>query len=130
VGRVSILTLPSVAPLAKPRVSMVITVKDWEKKDTPSWSARESALGRRTGDPRALKKAVSPRRRQLLHARGVDYEAIREAIKTDWRREIRPRRSTITQQVQEPLPDTREDADPESEGDRLARRWTTHYRNR
>ena len=108
---VSILTLPSVAPLAKPDVSMTITVKDWQGKDhsfvvgprNPRWTPY-GAL------PAALKKAVVASEDANFYAHeGVDYEAIREAIKADLRKGRFVRGgSTITQQVAKNLFLTRE----------------------
>jgi len=98
----SLLFLPSVLPLRKPGFSFVITVKDWHGKDHPF------VVGPRNRDwtpigaiPPSLKKAViaAEDARFLAHD-GVDYEAIREAIKTDIRegRFVRGG-STITQQL-------------------------------
>jgi len=99
---ISILTLPSVAFLANPRVSMVITVKDWERKDhafvvgprNPRWTPFDAV-------PPALKKAVVASEDANFYSHeGVDYEAIREAIKTDFRKGKFVRGgSTITQQL-------------------------------
>lgn len=107
----SILTLPSVAPLAKPRVSIVITVKDWERKDhpfvvgprNPRWTPLEAI-------PSALKKAVVASEDANFYSHeGVDYEAIREAIRTDLRKwKFVHGGSTITQQVAKNLFLTRE----------------------
>ncbi len=108
---VSILTLPSVAFLAKPGVSMTITVKDWNRKDhtfvvgprNPYWTPYGAI-------PQALKKAVVASEDANFYSHdGVDYEAIQEAIKTDWRRGKFVRGgSTITQQVAKNLFLTRE----------------------
>jgi len=108
---VSILTLPSVAPLAKPGVSMTITVKDWQRKAhsfvvgprNPRWTPY-GAL------PAALKKAVVASEDANFYSHeGVDYEAIREAIKTDLRKgKFVHGGSTITQQVAKNLFLTRE----------------------
>ena len=108
---VSILALPSVAPLAKPGVSMVITVKDWERKDhpfvvgprNPHWTPYNAL-------PAALKKAVVASEDANFYSHeGVDYEAIREAIKADLRKGRFVRGgSTITQQVAKNLFLTRE----------------------
>jgi monofunctional biosynthetic peptidoglycan transglycosylase len=108
---VSILTLPPVAVLAKRGVSIVITVKDWERKDhpfvlgpgNPNWTPY-GAL------PPALKKAVVASEDANFYTHeGVDYEAIREAIKTDLRKGKFVRGgSTITQQVAKNLYLTRE----------------------
>jgi monofunctional biosynthetic peptidoglycan transglycosylase len=108
---VSILTLPSVAFLANPGVSIVITVKDWARKDhpfvvgprNPGWTPY-GAL------PPALKKAVVASEDANFYSHeGVDYEAIRDAIKTDLRKGKFVRGgSTITQQVAKNLFLTRE----------------------
>jgi len=108
---VSILTLPSVARLAKPGVSMVITVKDWNRKDhpfvvgpgNPHWTPYGAI-------PPALKKAVvASEDANFFTHDGVDYEAIGEAIKADLRKGKFVRGgSTITQQVAKNLFLTRE----------------------
>ncbi len=108
---VSILLLPSVAPLAKPRVSIVITVKDWERKGHPfvvgPRNPRWTPLG---AVPSALKKAVVAAEDANFYTHeGVDYEAIREAIRTDLRKGKFVRGgSTITQQLAKNLFLTRE----------------------
>jgi monofunctional biosynthetic peptidoglycan transglycosylase len=99
---VSILTLPPVAPLAKPRVSMVITVKDWQKKDHPFVVGPRNPRWTPYGAiPAALKKAVVASEDAHFYSHeGVDYEAIREAIKADWRKgKFVHGGSTITQQL-------------------------------
>jgi monofunctional biosynthetic peptidoglycan transglycosylase len=108
---VSILTLPPVAPLAKPGASMTITVKDWHRKDhrfvvgprNPRWTPYGAI-------PAALKKAVVAAEDAHFYAHdGVDYEAIGEAIKTDWRKgKFVHGGSTITQQLAKNLFLTRE----------------------
>jgi monofunctional biosynthetic peptidoglycan transglycosylase len=108
---VSILTLPSVAFLAKPDVSMTITVKDWHRKDhtfvvgprNPRWTPYGAI-------PAALKKAVVASEDANFYTHeGVDYEAIREAIKVDLAKGKFDRGgSTITQQVVKNLFLTRE----------------------
>jgi monofunctional biosynthetic peptidoglycan transglycosylase len=99
---ISLLFLPSVAPLANPRTSLVITVKDWQRKD------RTFVLGPRnrfwtpiSAVPSPLKKAVIAAEDANFYSHeGVDYEAIREAIKTDLQKGRFVRGgSTITQQV-------------------------------
>jgi len=99
---ISILLLPSVKPFANPRTSLVITVKDWNRKDHPY------VLGPRNRNwtpisavPPSLKKAVIAAEDANFYAHeGVDYEAIREAIKTDLQKGKFVRGgSTITQQV-------------------------------
>ena len=108
---VSILTLPSVAPLANPGVSIVITVKDWERKDHPFVVGPRNPRWTPYGVlPPALKKAVvASEDANFFSHEGVDYEAIREAIKTDLRKGKFVRGgSTITQQVAKNLFLTRE----------------------
>jgi len=99
---VSLLFLPSVAPLANSRASLVITVKDWNRKGHPF------VLGPRNRNwvpisavPPSLKKAVIAAEDANFYAHeGVDYEAIREAIKADLQKGKFVRGgSTITQQV-------------------------------
>lgn len=108
---VSILTLPPVAPLTKPGSSMTITVKDWHRKDhrfvvgprNPRWTPYRAI-------PAALKKAVIASEDANFYSHeGVDYEAIGEAIKTDWRKgKFVHGGSTITQQLAKNLFLTRE----------------------
>ena len=108
---VSILTLPSVAPLAKPGVSITITVKDWNRKDHPFVVGPRNPRWTPYGAiPAAVKKAVVASEDANFYSHeGVDYEAIREAIKTDWRKGKFVRGgSTITQQVAKNLFLTRE----------------------
>ena len=108
---VSILTLPSVAPLAKPGVSMTITVKDWNRKDHPFVVGPRNPRWTPYGAiPSALKKAVVASEDANFYTHeGVDYEAIREAIKADWRKGKFVRGgSTITQQLAKNLYLTRE----------------------
>jgi monofunctional biosynthetic peptidoglycan transglycosylase len=99
---ISLLFLPSVAPLANRRASIVITVKDWNRKDHPF------VLGPRNrywtpihAVPASLKKAVIAAEDANFYAHeGVDYEAMKEAIKTDLQKGKFVRGgSTITQQV-------------------------------
>ena len=108
---VSILTLPSVAYLAKRGVSIVITVKDWERKDHPFVVGPRNPRWTPYGVlPPALKKAVVASEDANFYSHeGVDYEAIREAIKADWRKgKFVHGGSTITQQVAKNLYLTRE----------------------
>jgi monofunctional biosynthetic peptidoglycan transglycosylase len=108
---VAILTLPSVAFLAKPGVSMVITVKDWKRKDHPFVVGPRNPRWAPYGVlPSALKKAVVASEDANFYSHeGVDYEAIREAIKTDLRKGKFVRGgSTITQQAAKNLFLTRE----------------------
>jgi monofunctional glycosyltransferase len=99
---ISLLLLPPVSTLANPRVSLVITVKDWNRKDHPF------VLGPRnrfwtpiSAVPSFLKKAVVAAEDANFYSHeGVDYEAIREAIKADLQKGKFVRGgSTITQQV-------------------------------
>jgi monofunctional biosynthetic peptidoglycan transglycosylase len=108
---VSILTLPSVAPLAKPGVSMTIIVKDWQRVDHPFVVGPRNPHWTPYGAlPAALKKAVVASEDANFYSHeGVDYEAIREAIKTDLQKGKFVRGgSTITQQVAKNLFLTRE----------------------
>jgi monofunctional biosynthetic peptidoglycan transglycosylase len=108
---VSILTLPSVAHLGKPGVSMTITVKDWKRKDHPFVVGPRNPRWTPYGAlPAALKKAVVASEDANFYSHeGVDYEAIREAIKTDLRKgKFAHGGSTITQQVAKNLFLTRE----------------------
>ena len=108
---VSILTLPPVAPLAKPGISMTITVKDWNRKDHPFVVGPRNPRWTPYGAiPSALKKAVVASEDANFYTHeGVDYEAIREAIKADWRKGKFVRGgSTITQQLAKNLYLTRE----------------------
>lgn len=98
----SIARLPSVAPLKNPRVSVVITVKDWNRKDhpfvlgprNPHWTPISAV-------PAALKKAVVAAEDANFYSHeGVDYEALKDALKEDIRKGKFVRGgSTITQQV-------------------------------
>jgi monofunctional biosynthetic peptidoglycan transglycosylase len=99
---ISLFLLPPVSTLANPRVSLVITVKDWKRKDHPF------VLGPRNRFwtpisivPSFLKKAVVAAEDANFYSHeGVDYEAIKEAIKTDIQKGKFVRGgSTITQQV-------------------------------
>jgi monofunctional biosynthetic peptidoglycan transglycosylase len=108
---VSILTLPSIAPLSKRGASIVITVKDWERKDHPFVVGPRNPRWTPYGAiPAALKKAVVAAEDAHFYSHeGVDYEAIGEAIKTDWRKgKFVHGGSTITQQVAKNLYLTRE----------------------
>ena len=108
---VSILTLPSVAPLAKPGVSMAINVKDWHRRDHPFVVGPRNPRWTPYGaTPAALKKAVVASEDANFYSHeGVDYEAIREAIKADWRKgRFVHGGSTITQQLAKNLFLTRE----------------------
>jgi monofunctional biosynthetic peptidoglycan transglycosylase len=99
---VSLLLLPPVASLANPRASLVITVKDWNRKDHPFvLGPRNRFWTRISAVPASLKKAVIAAEDANFYAHeGVDYEAMREAIKTDLQKGKFVRGgSTITQQV-------------------------------
>ncbi len=99
---VSLIVLPSVGPLADPRASRVITVTDWKGKEhpfvvgpgNPYWTPISSV-------PSSLKKAVIAAEDARFYAHeGVDYEAIKEAIRTDIEKGRFVRGgSTITQQL-------------------------------
>jgi monofunctional biosynthetic peptidoglycan transglycosylase len=99
---ISLFLLPPVATLANPRLSLVITVKDWNRKDHPF------VLGPRNrfwtpifAVPASLKKAVVAAEDANFYSHeGVDYDAIKDAIKADLQRGKFIRGgSTITQQV-------------------------------
>lgn len=99
---ISLLLLPPVEPLARPRESLVITVRDWNRKEhafvvgprNPHWTPISSV-------PASLKKAVVAAEDANFYSHeGVDHEAIREAIKADLRKGRFARGgSTITQQL-------------------------------
>jgi len=98
----SVARLPSVEPLRNPRASFVITVKDWRGRDRPF------VLGPRNPHwtpiaavPVSLRKAVVAAEDAHFYTHeGVDYEAIKEALKADIRKGRFVRGgSTITQQV-------------------------------
>ncbi len=98
----TILSLPSVTPLSSPRVSMVITVKDWSKRDHPFVVGPRNPYWTPYGAvPAALKKAVVASEDANFYTHeGVDYEAMKEAIRTDLERGRFVRGgSTITQQL-------------------------------
>ena len=99
---ISLFLLPPVATLANPRLSLVITVKDWNRKDHPF------VLGPRnrfwtpiSAVPASLKKAVVAAEDANFYSHeGVDYDAIKDAIKADLQKGKFIRGgSTITQQV-------------------------------
>jgi monofunctional glycosyltransferase len=99
---ISLLLLPPVEQLARPRASLVITVRDWNRGEhafvvgprNPHWTPISSV-------PASLKKAVVAAEDGNFYSHeGVDHEAIREAIKADLREGRFARGgSTITQQV-------------------------------
>lgn len=94
--------LPPVRTLADPRISLTIPVRDWRGKahpfvvgpKNPHWTPISAV-------PSSLKKAVIAAEDANFYAHeGVDYEAIREAIKADVRKGRFVRGgSTITQQL-------------------------------
>lgn len=99
---ISLTLLPPVASLAKPQVSLVITVKDWHRNDHPF------VLGPRnpywtpiSAVPSSLKKAVVAAEDARFYSHdGVDYDAIKDAIRADFQKGKFVRGgSTITQQV-------------------------------
>ncbi len=106
-----IATLPSVKGLASPRAGMVITVKDWKGHDHPFIVGPRNPYWTPYGAiPPALKKAVvaSEDANFYVHE-GVDYEAMREAIRADLQKGRFVRGgSTITQQLAKNLFLTRE----------------------
>lgn len=99
---VSLLLLPSVRPLADPRRSLVITVRDWNHRNhpfvvgprNPRWTPISAV-------PASLVKAVIAAEDANFYVHeGVDFEAIREAIREDLRKGKFVRGgSTITQQL-------------------------------
>jgi len=99
---VSLLLLPSVRLLADPRRSFVIPVEDWNRRDhpfvvgprNPHWTPISAV-------PSSLAKAVIAAEDANFYVHeGVDFEAIREAIREDLRKGKFVRGgSTITQQV-------------------------------
>ena len=98
----SLFFLPSVEPLKNSRASFAIAVKDWNRKDhtfilgprNPFWTPMASV-------PASLKKAVIAAEDANFYSHeGVDYEAIKEALKADLQKGKFVRGgSTITQQV-------------------------------
>ncbi len=98
----SLLFLPSVAPLKDPRKSFVVVVKDWNRKNRPFVLGPKNGRWTPIGAiPSSLKKAVVAAEDARFYSHeGVDYDAMKAALKTD----IRTRRfarggSTITQQL-------------------------------
>lgn len=99
---IPLLLLPSVRPLADPRRSFVITVRDWNRAEhpfvvgprNPRWTPISAV-------PASLVKAVIAAEDANFYVHeGVDFEAIREAIREDLRKGKFVRGgSTITQQV-------------------------------
>jgi monofunctional biosynthetic peptidoglycan transglycosylase len=108
---VCIVTLPSVAYLSSPRVSMMITVKDWNRRDHPFVVGPRNPYWTPYGAiPPALKKAVVASEDSNFYSHeGLDYEAMREAIRADLQKGKFVRGgSTITQQLAKNLFLTRE----------------------
>lgn len=98
----SLLFLPSVDPLKNPRSSFIITVKDWNRKDHPFVLGPGNRFWTPiTAVPAGLKKAVIAAEDANFYSHeGVDYEAIKEALKADLHKGKFVRGgSTITQQV-------------------------------
>jgi monofunctional glycosyltransferase len=99
---VIVLTLPSVAFLASPRAAMTITVKDWKGRDHRLVVGPGNRYWTRYGTiPPALKKAVvASEDANFYEHEGVDYGAMKEAIRADLRKGRFVRGgSTITQQL-------------------------------
>ena len=98
----SLLILPSVSPLKDPRKSFVVVVKDWNRKNRPFVLGPKNRRWTPIGAiPSSMRKAVVAAEDAKFYAHeGVDYDAMKEALKTD----IKKRRfarggSTITQQL-------------------------------
>jgi len=90
---------------------MTITVKDWHRKDHPFVVGPRNPRWTPYGAiPAAMKKAVVASEDANFYSHeGVDYEAIREAIKADWQKgKFVHGGSTITQQLAKNLFLTRE----------------------
>lgn len=99
---VSLLFLPSVKPLRNPRHSMVVTVKDWNRKSHPFVVGPQNRYWTPLSRiPSSLRKAVVAAEDANFYTHeGVDYEAIREAIRADLEKGRFVRGgSTITQQL-------------------------------
>src|SRR5512145_2954171 len=98
----SLLFLPSVDPLKDPRKSYVVVVKDWNRKNRPFVLGPKNRRWTPIGAiPSSMRMAVIAAEDGKFYSHeGVDYEAMKAALKTD----IRKRRfarggSTITQQL-------------------------------
>src|SRR5512145_1127787 len=98
----SLLFLPSVAPLKDPRKSYVVVVRDWNRKNRPFVLGPKNRRWTPIGAiPSSMKKAVVAAEDGKFYSHeGVDYDAMKAALKTD----IKKRRfarggSTITQQL-------------------------------
>ncbi|HEU5360693.1 MAG TPA: monofunctional biosynthetic peptidoglycan transglycosylase [Candidatus Deferrimicrobiaceae bacterium] len=99
---VSLVFLPSVRPLADRHASIAITVRDWQGKEHPFLVGPRNPYWTPVSVvPASLKKAVIAAEDANFYTHeGVDYEAIREAIKTDIQKGRFVRGgSTITQQL-------------------------------
>jgi monofunctional biosynthetic peptidoglycan transglycosylase len=99
---IAIATLPSVSRLASPRATMVITVKDWKGHDHPFVVGPRNPYWTPYGAiPPALKKAVVASEDANFYSHeGIDYEAMKEAIRADLEKGRFVRGgSTITQQL-------------------------------
>jgi monofunctional biosynthetic peptidoglycan transglycosylase len=99
---VSLALMPSVTALRDPRVSMVITVKDWNGDPhpfvvgpkNPAWTPARAI-------PAAMKRAVvASEDGNFYRHEGVDFDAMRKAIEADIKKGKFARGgSTITQQL-------------------------------
>src|SRR3990172_629964 len=99
---VSLVFLPSVKPLADPRASFEVTVRDWRGKEHPFRVGPKNRYWTPiSAVPSSLKKAVIAAEDANFYTHeGVDYEAIKEAIRTDIQKGRFVRGgSTITQQL-------------------------------
>ncbi|MGE5663371.1 MAG: monofunctional biosynthetic peptidoglycan transglycosylase [Deltaproteobacteria bacterium] len=99
---VSLLLLPSVAPLKDPRKSYVVVVRDWKRANRPFVLGPKNRRWTPIGAiPSSMRKAVVAAEDAKFYSHdGVDYDAMKAALKTD----IEKRRfarggSTITQQL-------------------------------
>ncbi len=98
----SLLFLPSVAPLKDSRKSYVVVVRDWNRKNRPFVLGPKNRRWTPIGAiPSSMRKAVVAAEDAKFYSHeGVDYDAMKDALKTD----IKKRRfarggSTITQQL-------------------------------
>jgi monofunctional biosynthetic peptidoglycan transglycosylase len=99
---VSLVFLPSVKPLADPRASFKVTVRDWRGKEHLFRVGPENRYWTPiSAVPSSLKKAVIAAEDANFYTHeGVDYKAIKEAIRTDIQKGRFVRGgSTITQQL-------------------------------
>lgn len=98
----SLLFLPSVAPLKDARKSYVVVVKDWNRKNRPFVLGPKNRRWTPIGAiPSSMKMAVIAAEDGKFYSHeGVDYEAMKAALKTDLRKRRFARGgSTITQQL-------------------------------